>query len=107
MHDALPFLERADQVEVMRVNPAARQAGATPGADIALHLARHGVNVEVHSTVANDIEVGDVILSRAADAGSDLVVMGAYGHSRLREMVLGGVTRHLLQHMTVPVLFSH
>jgi nucleotide-binding universal stress UspA family protein len=54
-----------------------------------------------------DIGVGDVLLSSAADAGADLIVMGAYGHSRVREMVLGGATRHLLQHMTVPVLMSH
>jgi nucleotide-binding universal stress UspA family protein len=62
---------------------------------------------EADSTVAADLAVGDVLLSRAADLGADLIVMGAYGHSRVREMVLGGVTRHILQHMTVPVLMSH
>jgi nucleotide-binding universal stress UspA family protein len=78
-----------------------------PGADIALHLARHGIRTEAAQTRATDLQVGDVILSYAADMSADLIVMGAYGHSRLREVVLGGATRHLLHHMTVPVLMSH
>jgi nucleotide-binding universal stress UspA family protein len=81
--------------------------GALPGADISRHLARHGVKAAVEQTVSADLSVGDVLLSRAADLGADLLVMGAYGHSRLREMVLGGVTRTLLRSMTIPVLMSH
>lgn len=81
--------------------------GDVPSADIALHLARHGVKAEAAQTVSNDIEVGDVILSRISDLGADLVVMGAYGHSRMLELMMGGVTRDLLRHMTVPVLMSH
>lgn len=107
IHDALPLLKRAKAVTVMVVNP---KTGSTPriaGADIATHLARHGVRVEVSSTVANDIDVGDAILSRLADLGADLLVMGAYGHSRLREFAFGGATLHILRHMTVPVLMSH
>ncbi|MBV8538461.1 MAG: universal stress protein, partial [Alphaproteobacteria bacterium] len=77
------------------------------GADIALHLARHGVKAEAGSTSADDIKAGDVLLSRAADLGADLIVMGAYGHSRLREYAFSGMTLHLLRHMTVPVLMSH
>ena len=70
-------------------------------------LARHGVKCEAASTVAPDIDVGDALLSGLADDGTDLLVMGAYGHSRLREWVFGGATRHILGHMTVPVLLSH
>jgi nucleotide-binding universal stress UspA family protein len=78
-----------------------------PGADIAAHLARHKVKAVAAQTVAPDEEVGDVILSRAADDGADLIVMGCYGHSRFRELVLGGASRHLFTHMTVPILASH
>ena len=106
VHDALPILQSADQVDVVAVNPGAGE-GDIPTADICLHLARHGVKAQASQTVAKDLEVGDVLLSRAADRGIDLIVMGAYGHSRLRETVLGGATRHLLEHMTVPVMLSH
>jgi nucleotide-binding universal stress UspA family protein len=107
VHDALPFLIRAKSVTVMEVNPQDRNAPHIAGADIALHLARHNVKAEVASTTASEIEVGDAILSRAADLGADMLVMGAYGHSRMREYAFGGVTKHLLDHMTVPVLMSH
>ncbi|MFQ6023911.1 MAG: universal stress protein [Acidiferrobacterales bacterium] len=109
IHDALPLLERAKKVDVLSVNPPGGTAGDgdVPGADIALHLARHDVNAEATHIEAHDIDVGNMLLSRAADKGADLIVMGAYGHSRFRELVLGGATRHLLEHMTVPVLMSH
>lgn len=109
VNDALPLLERAASVTVLSVNPHASfdGHGEEPGADIALHLARHGVTVEVQQTRSDDISIGDTILSRLADTGSDLLVMGAYGHSRLREMVLGGATRSTLEQMTVPVFMSH
>ncbi len=108
VNDALPLLQRANRVTVLVINPAAGGSGALPGADIALHLSRHGVRCEAATTqAADDIAIGDILLSRAADLGADLIVMGAYGHSRTREMVLGGVTRHLIKHMTVPVLMSH
>ena len=81
--------------------------GADPGADIARYLARHDVKVEVQRLTTRELSVGDTILSVLADRGSDLLVMGAYGHSRLRELMLGGVTRQLMTHMTVPVLLSH
>jgi nucleotide-binding universal stress UspA family protein len=109
VNDALPLLEGAKQVTVLSINPERGIAGEgdVPAADIALHLARHGVKAEAAHTEAEDIGVGEVILSRAADFGADLIVMGGYGHSRTREFVLGGATRTLLQHMTVPVLLSH
>ncbi len=106
LHDAMPILQAAERVVVMTVNPD-DDTDRIAGADISLHLARHGVKAEVNSTVSRDIDIGDTLLSRASDEGSDLIVMGAYGHSRFRELVLGGATRHLLQHMTVPVLMSH
>jgi nucleotide-binding universal stress UspA family protein len=108
VHDALPFLVGAEAVTVLAVDPQGDHGhGEEPGADIARHLARHGVKVEVERTISGEVSVGDVILSRAADLGTDLIVMGAYGHSRFRELALGGVTRELLRHMTVPVLLSH
>lgn len=103
--DAMPILESADSIEVFAVEP--NGIGDMPGADIAQHLARHGLKAIAAKTAGLDIEVGDVLLNQAADSGADLIVMGAYGHSRMRELVLGGATRHILGHMTVPVLLSH
>lgn len=107
--DALPLLQRADKVTVMVVRPRAdaRAHGEIPGADIAAYLVRHGVKVEVMAEEGEGIDVGDLMLSRVADLGSDLIVMGAYSHSRLRQWVLGGATRTMLESMTVPVLMSH
>lgn len=105
VHDALPILEKAQRVVVLSIDPGERRH--IPGADIAALLARHGVRAEASETSSGEIRVGDVLLSRAADLSADLIVMGAYGHSRAREWVTGGVTRHLLAHMTVPVLMSH
>jgi nucleotide-binding universal stress UspA family protein len=103
--DAMPILESADSIEIFVVEP--HGMGDIPGADIARHLAHHGLKATARKTAGLDIEVGDVLLNQVADSGADLVVMGAYGHSRMRELVLGGATRHLLEHMTVPVLLSH
>ncbi|AKJ68021.1 universal stress protein A [Pandoraea thiooxydans] len=108
--DALPLLQQAKRVTVMSINPnhSTRDYGALPGADIATYFARHGVNVEVSASSGNnDVKTGDLLLSRAADVSANLIVMGGYGHSRIQELVLGGVTRTLLQSMTVPTLMSH
>jgi nucleotide-binding universal stress UspA family protein len=109
VNDALPLLAPGATVTVLSLNPDRTAAGGAgyPGQDVATHLARHGVRVEAAHYVTEDISVGDMLLSRAADVGADLVVMGAWGHSRLRDFVLGGATRHMLAHMTVPVLMSH
>lgn len=109
VNDAMPFLKAADQVEVMTINSnkATLDEGDIPAIDISLHLARHGVKATAKSLHAENISAGDLILSHASDFGADLLVMGAYGHSRFRELILGGVTRNLLQHMTLPVLMSH
>lgn len=109
VNDALPLLERAKSVTVLLVNANLSDNGGRrePGADIALHLARHGVKVMATRTIARDISVADAILAELPDNGIDLVVMGAYGHSRAREFILGGVTRQMLTTMPVPVLMSH
>ena len=104
--DALPLLERAGHIDVVTVDDRDR-GNELRGADIATHLARHGLNVELKPVVAPDSDVADVILSTAADSGTDLMVMGGFGHSRFREFVLGGTTRGILGTMTVPVLMSH
>lgn len=107
--DALPLLVRAAQVQVVAFDPGRAGAGhgEEPGADIGLYLARHGVKVTVARQQGTGLDIGSQILSRAFDIGADLIVMGGYGHSRMRELVLGGATRMLLESMTVPVLMSH
>jgi len=105
--DALPFLQAADQVIVSPVKPDRAAHGDAPGADIGLYLTRHGVRVEVAAIEATDLDAGNALLSRAPDLSIDLIVMGAYGHSRVSELILGGVTRTMLESMTVPVLMSH
>jgi nucleotide-binding universal stress UspA family protein len=107
--DALPLLAAAEKVVVLAIDPKSSPTGhgAEPGADAAGWLARHGVKVTVQRDVAADTDVGSVILSRAADHDADLIVMGIYGHSRMREMVLGGASRTLMASMTVPVLMAH
>jgi len=105
--DSIPLLREAKQVHVVVFNPEGTAHGAVPGADIGLYLARHKVPVEVSYHRADDIDVGNQLLSRVADLGVDLIVMGAYGHSRMRELILGGATRTILESMTAPVLLSH
>ena len=109
VNDALPLLMGAKAVTILAGNPkhGIEGHGDVPAADIALHLARHGVKAEAAHTIAKDISEGDALLSYAADLGADLIVAGGYGHSRAREMVFGGATRTLLQEMTVPMLLSH
>lgn len=109
MSDAMPMLAKAASVTVLEANPAVRKGAAVDGAgaDIARHLACHGINAQSTRTMIADISTADALLSYAADMSADLLVVGGYGHSRLRELILGGVTRGLLQHMTLPVLMSH
>jgi nucleotide-binding universal stress UspA family protein len=107
INDAMPFLEKAKQVELVIVSSKAGKANELTGADMGQHLARHGLKVEVKRITSPDIDVTSTILSYAADSSADMIVMGGYGHSRLREFILGGVTRGLLETMTVPTLMSH
>jgi len=103
--DALPFLKKAKKVIVLMVEP--RSSNQDPGANLAAWLARHGVTATVQLEVSSEAAVAEILLSRAADHDADLIVMGIYGHSRLRETVLGGVSRTMLASMTVPVLMAH
>ena len=107
--DALPLLKRAEKVVVMPVaSPGDSFSGdAQSGAGIVAWLARHGIAAQVRAEVADDIDVGNLLLSRASDLATDLLVMGAYSRARLAERVAGGVTRVILETMTVPVLMSH
>jgi nucleotide-binding universal stress UspA family protein len=105
--DAVPFLARAKAIDIIIVATEQGRKDELPGADMGQHLARHGVKVEVKRLVAGDTDVPNLLLSHAADSAADLMVMGGYGHSRLREFILGGTTRAILQSMTLPVLMSH
>ena len=104
---AMEFLVAAKSTEIVIVTGEAAKSDELPGADIARHLARHGAKVDVKGIAATEIDVANTILSYAADAFADFLVMGGYGHSRMREFLLGGVTRGILASMTVPTLMSH
>jgi nucleotide-binding universal stress UspA family protein len=105
--DAIPIIHNSGRVEIVIVASERGKQDEIEGADIGQHLARHGLKVDVHRISGGNIDVGDALLSHAADSSADLMVMGGYGHSRLREFVLGGVTRSIFESMTVPVLLSH
>ena len=104
--DALPFLQRASKVIVFGIDEGdSKRISVT---DVSAHVARHGVSVETMHTVASSgIDAGRLLLSAVGDVGAELLVMGAYGRRRLRELLLGGATRDILREMTVPVLMSH
>jgi nucleotide-binding universal stress UspA family protein len=106
LRDAAPFIAKADAVTVVSVNEAAMPAEASVE-NLTTHLARRGIKPGVERLSADASDVQPSILSVAADAGIDLLVMGGYGHSCLQERILGGVTRGMLQSMTVPTLMSH
>jgi nucleotide-binding universal stress UspA family protein len=105
MRDAVPFLVRAEQVTLIAADLGPERRAQMDRALACLE--RHGVTAQARNLPGADIDAGDVLLNAIADQGADLLVMGAYGHSRLRELVLGGATRHVLRHMTAPVLMSH
>jgi nucleotide-binding universal stress UspA family protein len=107
--DAMPLLHKAGAVDVLVIDPVVGEAahGSEPGADIAAHLARHGLKVEVVTRPSMNFSVAYAVLDHARTVGADLIVAGGYGHSRLREAALGGTTRELLQTTHLPVLFSH
>jgi nucleotide-binding universal stress UspA family protein len=106
LRDAMPFLARAARVTIISINEEQARTTASSAA-LATHLGRHGLTAHIESMSANRADIQPAILSIAADAGLDLIVMGGYGHSRLQERILGGVTRDMLRSMTVPTLMSH
>ena len=105
--DAMPFLRRCKAIDVIVVATERPKSDELPGADIAHHLARHELEVDLKRIVSGGTDVASTILSYAADSAADFIVMGGYGHSRLREFILGGATRGILSAMTVPTLMSH
>ena len=109
VHDALPLLARAKVIYVVCIDPKPGENGhgEDPGTDIARHLARHGLTVTVHVDSSGGDEPGDVLLRRCRELGAGLLVMGGYSHSRLREWALGGTTRYVLKHATLPVFMAH
>ena len=109
MNDAIPLLAKAASVTILEANPIGRKPASddATSADITRHLARHGISAKTARTSMDRMSASDALLSYAADVSADLLVVGGYGHSRLRELILGGVTRELLQHMTLPVLMAH
>jgi nucleotide-binding universal stress UspA family protein len=106
LSDAMPLLEKAKTIEVVTISGPRTSYKELPGFNITRHLSRHGLKAELKQLPVSG-DIGDTLLSYAADAGSDFLVMGGYGHSRLREFVLGGTTRTILTSMTLPVLMSH
>jgi nucleotide-binding universal stress UspA family protein len=109
VHDALPLLRNAELVDVLTVDPEISEAGhgEQPGADLATHLARHGLNVRVVSLSGTGESIARSILGHCIQTGAGLLVAGGYSHSRFREIVVGGVTRDLLAAAHLPILFSH
>jgi nucleotide-binding universal stress UspA family protein len=109
LHDAMPLLHAAETVDVLELDPVGgeRGDGPQPGADIAVHLARHGLKVRVVVQKRTGESVAMALLGHVVQSGAGLLVAGGYGHSRFREWALGGVTRELLKSSSVPVLFSH
>jgi nucleotide-binding universal stress UspA family protein len=109
LHDALPLMAKAEAAIVIGVSMREAQAErAHPSLDrIVRHLVRHGIPARLEETVGSDVPIADLLLSRASDFDADLIVAGAYHHSRFREALIGGVSRGLLDHTTVPLLMSH
>jgi len=109
LHDALPLLVQAEKVHIFSmISKDGEENERAALADLAAHLSRHDVNVETSPYLFDhDVSVAEMLLSRASDYDADLIVMGAYGHSRLREYTLGGTTRTILNSMTIPVLMTH
>jgi nucleotide-binding universal stress UspA family protein len=107
--DSVPLLKSARKVHVVWVDPEKeyRHPGSQPGAQLVATLSRHGINAEIKPISTGGREAGETLLTVVADSGAELLVMGAYGHSRLSEMILGGATKSVLKGMKCPVLFSH
>lgn len=104
--DATPFLANAKMVDIFIVDNGTIKSQETPGADIVDHLLRHNIEASVERTEVGT-DIASAILNHVADRGTDLLVMGGYGHSRIREFILGGATKGIIQSMTVPTLMSH
>lgn len=109
MNDSLPLLVGADEVRLVTVDgdSLGNRVGDVPGMDATTHLARHGIKAELRAITSGGLSTSNAILAEVGDSGADLLVMGGYGHSRMREMILGGTTANLLETMTAATLLSH
>jgi len=107
LHDALPFLRKASSIDVVSINEPEDVAESVSASTLLAHLLRRDLSARLHRLIADSANIHNTILSLAADNGSGLIVMGGYGHSRLRELVLGGTTRGIMDSMTAPILMSH
>jgi len=105
LNDALPILKRADQVHIFEVNPT--EQAREDLERLCVHLADHAVTARAETSVVTELAIGDVLLNRVADGGSDLLVMGAYAYTHFGTYVLGDIAKHIMRHMTVPVIMSH
>ncbi|MDP5359437.1 MAG: universal stress protein, partial [Paracoccaceae bacterium] len=104
---ALPILEQADVTDICIIDPPAHAADRSdPGGAMAQYLMRHGSRAEVAVLAKTEPYVGDILLRRAREVGAQMIVSGAYGHSRLREAVFGGATRSLLETADRPILMA-
>ncbi len=107
LHNAMPFLRKATAIDVVTVNENEAAAGEASSTALIAHLARYDLSARPHSITADTSNIHNAILSLAADSETDLIVMGGYGHSRLREFILGGTTRGMFESLTVPAQISH
>ncbi len=107
LRDAMPFLEKADALTIITIKEAGKEDAETSAEKLVQHLARINLQATIRALDASHAGIQPLISSMASDEGLDLLVMGGYGHSRLQEVILGGVTRSALRSMTVPTLMSH
>lgn len=107
IHQSFPFLQKAEQVYLVMVDPEKSELGENPGHDMATYIARHGVSVTVDSIVSGGSSVAEALLQRTSDVNADLLVMGAYGTTKLREWLIGGTTQEILKKAHLPIFLSH
>lgn len=105
---ALPFLRAADLVDIVIIDPPRHASGRSdPGGALASYLTRHGVSLEIAILARTEPGIANILIRRAEETGAELVVMGAYGHTRMREAIIGGATRHMLENSPVPLFMAH
>lgn len=107
LRDALPLLREASQVHVLNADEDDTSRPGMMQDQVVAHLIAHGIDAKVHSALSKRNGTGRVLLDKAGDLQADMIVLGAYGHARLRELVLGGVTQHMLRYAEIPVFMAH
>ncbi len=105
---SLPFIAKASETDITIIDPPRHGKGRSdPGGSLACYLNRHGAKSEISIVARSEPKISDTLIRRSREAGVDLLVMGAYGHTRMREAIIGGATRHMLEHSEVPILMAH